>query len=473
MGILRRAVVAAAPLAAVGLAASAQPAPAPGTWAIPSDAAIKAILADRIDAKHQGVGIVVGIIDARGRRIIAHGALAKGDPRPLNGDTLFEIGSETKVFTSLLLTEAVRRGEVTLDEPIAKLLPATVKVPERGGKQITLVDIATHTSGLPRMPNNFRPKDAANPYADYTDEQLFQFVSGYTLTRDIGSQYEYSNLAVGLLGQALARRAGTDYPTLVRTRVTAPLGMKDTTVALTPALQARMAKGHNLALEPVSNWDIPALAGAGALRSTTNDMLTFLGAELGFKATDLKPAMAAQLDVTRPTQSPAMKVALGWHIVTTKNGDVIWHNGGTGGFRTWMGFDPKARVGVVVMTNASTATGGDDIGLHVIAGVPLASVKENPTLRPVVALTKAQIDGLAGRYQLAPAVVVTIVPYNDRLFAQLTGQQGAEIFPTSPTEVFWKTVDAQATFDRGPDGVATRLVLHQNGRDLPAPRVMP
>src|SRR5204863_9421865 len=132
MGILRRAVVAAAPLAAVGLAASAQPAPAPGTWAIPSDAAIKAILADRIDAKHQGVGIVVGIIDAKGRRIVAHGALAKGDPRPLNGDTVFEIGSETKVFTSLLLTEAVRRGEVTLDEPIARLLPDTVKVPERG-----------------------------------------------------------------------------------------------------------------------------------------------------------------------------------------------------------------------------------------------------------------------------------------------------------------------------------------------------
>jgi CubicO group peptidase (beta-lactamase class C family) len=467
-GIHRRGLIAAG-LAVAG-SARAQPATTPG-WAVPGDAEIKAILVDRIDVKRQGVGIVVGVIDAKGRRIVAHGALDKGDPRPLNGDTLFEIGSETKVFTSLLLAEAVRRGEVTLDEPLAKLLPEGVHVPERGGKQIELVDLATHTSGLPRMPSNFAPKDPANPYADYTAEQMFQFVSGYQLTRDIGERYEYSNLGAGLLGQALARRAGVDYPTLVRTRITGPLGMKDTVVALTPALQARMARGHNVGLEPVSNWDLPAMAGAGALRSTTNDMLTFLSYELGFRPTPLKAAMDDQFAVRRATPQPNMKVALAWHINSTPNAEVFWHNGGTGGFRTWMGFDPKARVGVVVMTNTANATGGDDIGFHLVAGTPLARVPVNPATRPVVTLTAAEMAALAGRYQLAPAMVVTIVPYNGRLFAQLTGQQGAEIFPTSSTEVFWKVVDAQATFDRGADGKATRLVLHQNGRDQPAPRI--
>jgi CubicO group peptidase (beta-lactamase class C family) len=154
------------------------------------------------------VGIVVGIVDRRGRRVVSHGALAKGDPRRLGADTVFEIGSETKVFTSLLLADMVRRGEVSLDDPVAKYLPPSVHVPERGGRQITLIDLATHSSGLPRMPTNFRPKDMGNPYADYTAEQLFQFVSGYTLSRDIGAQYEYSNLAVGLLGQALAAAPG-------------------------------------------------------------------------------------------------------------------------------------------------------------------------------------------------------------------------------------------------------------------------
>lgn len=458
-------------VAGLAVADAARAQPAAPSWTVPSDAEIKAVLADRIDAKRQGVGIVVGVIDAKGRRVVAHGALDGGDPRPLTGDTLFEIGSETKVFTSLLLADAIRRGEVTLDEPVARLLPETVHVPERGGKQIELVDLATHTSGLPRMPANFAPKNPANPYADYTAERMFEFISGYQLTRDIGERYEYSNLGAALLGQALARRAGMDYPTLVRTRITGPLGMKDTVVELTPALQARMARGHNLGLEPVPNWDLTGMAGAGALRSTTNDMLTFLGYELGFKATPLKAAMDDQLAVRRATPQANMKVALAWHINTTPTAEVVWHNGGTGGFRTWMGFDPRARVGVVVMTNTANAVGGDDIGFHLIAGTPLAGLRVNPATQPVVKLTQAEMDGLVGRYQLAPAVVVTIVPYNGKLFAQLTGQQGAEVFPTSPTEVFWKVVDAQATFDRGPDGKATRLVLHQNGRDQPAPRI--
>ena len=173
---------------------------APPNSPVPPDSEIRKILVERVDAFHQGVGIVVGVIDPQGRRIVAYGSLDKGDPRPLNGDTIFEIGSVTKVFTSLLLSDMVQRGEVALADPVAKYLPPEVKVPERGGRAITLVDLSTHTSGLPRMPSNFHPKDPANPYADYTAEQLFEFISSYQLTRDIGSQFEYSNLGGGLLG---------------------------------------------------------------------------------------------------------------------------------------------------------------------------------------------------------------------------------------------------------------------------------
>ena len=159
---------------------------------IPPDSEIRQILVDRIDKDRQSVGVVIGVIEPAGRRVVAYGSLDKGDKRLLDGDTIFEIGSVTKVFTSLLLADMVQRGEVALTDPVAKYLPPGVKVPERGGRQITLQDLATHTSGLPRLPSNLNPKDPANPYADYSVDQLYQFLSGYQLTRDIGTQYEYS-----------------------------------------------------------------------------------------------------------------------------------------------------------------------------------------------------------------------------------------------------------------------------------------
>ena len=210
---------------------------------LPSSADIDRMLAERIAAR-QDVGIVVGLIEPQGRRIVAHGSMAQGDAQPVDGDTLFEIASVTKVFTTLLLADMVRRGEVALDDPVAKFLPPDVKVPERG-RAITLEDLATHTSGLPRMPSNFAPRDWANPYADYSVDQLYAFLSDYTLTRDVGTQYEYSNLGMGLLGHVLARRAGTDYETLVGSRIAKPLGMDGTRIALTPKLRARLATGHN------------------------------------------------------------------------------------------------------------------------------------------------------------------------------------------------------------------------------------
>jgi D-alanyl-D-alanine-carboxypeptidase/D-alanyl-D-alanine-endopeptidase len=437
----------------------------------PSNDAIAKILADRIGAENLGVGMVVGVVDASGRRVVSYGSLAKDDKRPLNGDTVYEIGSMTKVFTSLVLMDMVLKGEVAVTDPVSKYLPATVKVPERNGKQITLQDLSTQNSGLPRMPTNFNPKDQANPYADYSVEQLYQFLSGYQLTRDIGAQYEYSNLGVGLLGHALTLRAGTDFETMVTSRICQPLGMNSTRVNLTPEMKARLATGHGAALSVMPNWDLNALAGAGALRSSANDMLTFLAANLGLIKTPLAAAMEKEISIRRPAGSPDMEIAYAWHIQTKNGNSIIWHNGGTGGYRSYMGFNPATRVGVVVLSNSSTDAAPDDIGRHLLdASYPLDKVEPIKEHKEITFDTKV-FDNYAGTYQLAPNAIMTISRDGDQFYTQLTGQGKLQIFPEGERKFFLKLVDAQLTFDTDAQGKATQVTLHQNGRDMPAKRI--
>ena len=452
-------------LLALALTSLAQPKPAP---AVLSDEEIRKILVERIDAQHQSVGIVVGVITPEGRRTVAYGHLAQDDPRPLNGDTIFEIGSATKVFTALLLADMVQHGQVALDDPVSKYLPKTVKMPERNGRSVTLVDLATHTSGLPRLPGNMAPKDPGNPYADYTVDQLYQFLSGYQLKRDIGSQYEYSNLGGGLLGHVLALRAGTDYESLVISRICGPLHMKSTSITLTPEQKSRFAVGHNAGMQPVENWDLPTLAGAGALRSTANDLLNFLAANLGYSKSPLAPAMAAMLKTRRPTGQAGLQVGLGWHIFTGHGKEIIWHNGGTGGYRSFMGYDPAAGIGVVALSNAGTDIGVDDIGRHLLdASVPLAKL---PAQHQEVKVDPKLFDGYVGTYQMTPAFALTVTREGDHLFVQATAQPKFEIFPEGDRDYFLKVVDAQITFVTDGQGRATELVLHQGGRDQHAKR---
>ena len=428
---------------------------------MPGDAEIRRILVDRIDVQRQAVGLVAGVIDAGGSRVVAY----KSEP-----DAVFEIGSATKVFTSLLLADAVARGEVALTDPVAKYLPAEVKMPQRGGRQITLEDLATHTSALPRLPSNLAPADAANPYADYSVAQLYAFLSSYQLPRDIGERYEYSNLGAGLLGHALARRAGMDFESLVRTRITGPLRMTDTSVTLTPALRQRLAKGHNAQGQPAANWDLPTLAGAGALRSTAADLLRLLGAFLGYTDTPLAGAMRAMLDVKRPTPTPALRIALGWHVLSTSSGrEIVWHNGGTGGYRSFIAIDAKSRTGVVVLSNMSTPAGIDDIGLHLLD--PSLPLLRPPTARTAVTLSAAQLDRCVGKYQLAPTFILTVTREDARLFVQATGQPRFELFAENERDFFLKAIDAQITFDVSGQGRAPSLVLHQGGAHQTARRI--
>lgn len=328
-----------------------EPAGEPGQQPV-TEAQIRGLLEWFVD-EELSVGIVAGVTTQEGRVVVGYGRLSADDPTQPDGDTVFEIGSVTKVFTSTLLADLVVRGELGLDTPVQSLLGAAARMPTRGGAEITLGHLATHSSGLPRLPDNFEPADGTNPYADYGAERLYRFLASHELDRDIGAAVEYSNVGYGLLGHALALREGTDYGALVTERILEPLEMADTAVELTTSLRARLALGHNERLQPAAGWDFTALAGAGALRSTVNDMLTFVEANTGLRESPLGAAMEFAHAPRLPDPALGMDLGLGWIIAAEGDRRFMWHNGATGGYSSFVGFDPEAREGVVVLSNSA------------------------------------------------------------------------------------------------------------------------
>jgi serine-type D-Ala-D-Ala carboxypeptidase/endopeptidase len=357
----------------------------------------------------------------------------------------------------------IEKGEVKPDDPVAKFLPATVKVPSRNGRQITLLDLSMQVSGLPRLPDNLKPADPANPYADYDAAKLYGFLSRYTLTRDPGEKYEYSNLAVGLLGHALALKAGMPYEELLRRRIFDPLGMSGTSITLSEAQKKRLAPGYNGSLKPVKNWDFAALAGCGAVRSTVNDMLKFVAANLELTDTPLKAAMRRMRSVRKEIGAEDLQIGMAWHVFTKFDTLIWWHNGGTYGYRSFVGFNPAKKEGVVVLCN--TFMDNDDLGRHILESrYPVAGfTKEAP--RKEIQVDAAVLEKYVGEYELTPAFKIAVTREGAQLFVQATGQPRFEIYAQSESEFFLKVVDANVTF------LPDALILHQGGMDQKAKKV--
>jgi CubicO group peptidase (beta-lactamase class C family) len=330
-------------------------------------ARVKQAAQDRV-AAGEYPALVIAVVKGKQSHVYGFGKLADG--KTPDADTVFEIGSITKTFTGLLLAEAVQAGKLKLNEPVAKLLPG-FKIPSRDGKQITLKNLATQRSGLPRMPTNFSPPDEDNPYAHYDAAKLKAFLASYKLPRDPDSKYEYSNLGFGLLGYALAQHANTSYAQLVTKRILQPLGMKMTGVTFSKAMRAHLAAGHGRTGAVTSNWtELGATAGAGALRSTGADMLRYLKANMGLLKT---PLDAATQFAQKPRRSITKdeKVGLAWMTRHDADGDVIWHNGGTGGYRSFLGFTADGQLGVVVLTNKAHSV--DDVGFATLLDSPMSN----------------------------------------------------------------------------------------------------
>lgn len=463
---------------------------------------------------------MVGIVDGHGSSIVSYGKLDNGTGQEVNGNTVFEIGSITKVFTALLLQDMVERGQMKLDDPVSNYLPPSVKMPSRNGKEITLRQLATHMSGLPRDPNNERENDV---WADYTVEQLYAFLSGYTLSRDPGAEWEYSNLGFGLLGHVIALKAGTNYESLVLNRICRPLGMDSTCITLTPGLKARLARGHTTSGKPVGNMDFQTLLGGGALRSTANDLLKFLSANLGLAPSGLTAVMQKTHQIQFENQ------ALGWGLT----GAVVWKNGGTYGYHSFVGFDKKQRRGVVILSNTRDDE-LDELGFLLLksewqSGQRPGAVKINPQIYgsyvgqyqmkrdfrlgilvirallnthktiagiaigvwlvlwlvlfrvfgsrkrwifatsavPITSLLFAFAAVALSRLVKAPALqaVASVSRQDDRLFVQITGQLKSELLPESETRFFERLSGIQMTFVRNFRGEATGIVVHSDGQD--------
>ena len=293
-------------------------------WQPPPDSEIARLITQR-NAPRPGQGIVVGVLGPDGQRFVAGGT---GAGAKFDRSTLFEIGSISKVFTSLILADMVNKGAVSLDDPAAKYLPAGHKVTERNGRQITLRDLSTHRSGLPRMADDMRPiSDPDGPFADYDEKRLLAFLDRYQLTRAPGSEWEYSNLGVGLLGYLLTRAAHTDYETLLRDRITRPLHMNDTMITLPPTDAARLAPAFDAFMRPVKPWDGGILVGCVGIRSSAADLLTFAVAAMD-PHSPIAPAVKTMLSVRVPGNSPQFDQALGWVVLHSAPGRELWTHSG-------------------------------------------------------------------------------------------------------------------------------------------------
>jgi serine-type D-Ala-D-Ala carboxypeptidase/endopeptidase len=320
-------------------------------FAAPATGPIRNALKQTVGGRDKIAGMVGVVIGEDGSRMVSYGS--SGVPGlALDGDSVFEIMSMTKVLTSLLLADMAARGEVSFGDPVAKYLPSSVNLHERGGP-ITLLDLATYTSGLPNMPGNLPPNwyELPNPMGDYTEAKLYEFLSSYVPKYEPGTHYEYANVSFGLLGIALARRAGKSYEELLVERVCNPLGLADTRITLTGEMRRHMVQGHDMDMKPTQIWDWPAMPGAGYARSTANNLAAFVTACMGLTRSPLRAPLARLTETRRATPLPGTEVGLGWFISSDGKEEIAWKSGLSAGCNTFIGFSTKRRRGAVLLAN--------------------------------------------------------------------------------------------------------------------------
>jgi CubicO group peptidase (beta-lactamase class C family) len=321
----------------------------------------------------------VGIIQNGQRHTFGFGHTGEGDAkRPTDSRTLFEVGSISKVFTSLSLAVMVDRGDVKLDDPLSKLLPDW-KLSEDAGR-ITLHELSTHTSGLPRLPLAMA-FDALwhndNPYVAFDERRLEHFLTTWKAPEP--KNFMYSNLGAGLLGTALHHkaRANFSYESLIQTTIAQPLKLTDTTVVLSEDQQSRYAHGLTVKGKPVASWDFVSLAGAGAIRSTADDLLTFLEYQITPESSPL--AGAIKLTQTTRKKTKNGEIGLAWLVVEKDGRTAFFHNGATGGYTAFIGFEPAGKNGVVLLSNTADAFAHDNsldkLGFEILTKTLTANLK--------------------------------------------------------------------------------------------------
>ncbi|MGL4514641.1 MAG: serine hydrolase [Lacipirellulaceae bacterium] len=406
------------------------------------------------------VGMSIGALRGDEECFVGLGSVGDGRGEP-DADTLYEIGSVTKVFTGLLLADAVTAGVVKLDQPLAELLPPGVKAPLRG-RPITLRDLSTHVSGLPRLPSNLdlSAVDPANPYMGYTGKDVAAFLNGHTLAREPGTKAEYSNLAVGLLGSVVARKQGLGYGEAVAKRIAGPLGMSDTTVALSDEQRARLATPHDAGGVATYDWDMGSMAGAGAIRSTARDMVRFARANMTLPKGKLGEAIELAWKVhQKPIVKEDFAMGLGWHVA--RDGTTRWHNGQTGGYHAMILVSRQLDAAVVVLANSATME-VDALAQSLVLVVSGRDVVPREFSKEVEVAPEV-MRRYVGKYRLAPGIDFTVTEEDGKLIVGLTGQSALRVYPRSETVWEYREVEADLTFEIDDAGKATSVTLFQNG----------
>ncbi|HEX3151682.1 MAG TPA: serine hydrolase domain-containing protein [Gemmataceae bacterium] len=309
--------------------------------------------------------VVVGVLDKDQEEIFAFGESNGMAP---DCCSVFEIGSITKVFTGILLADRVKAGVVKLDDPVQKHLPDGWVMPRRDDRDITLLHLATHTSGISRVPYGFlsvmiaHPED---PFARFDRDALIKGLPKTEIRNPIGARHEYSNLGVGLLGDALAHASkAKNYEAILNERVLSPLGLDDTGITLTDAQKKRIVSGFDGKGKAQPNWDFATCGACGAIRSTVADMLKFVKINMEPEG-PLKDALLMAQQNWRDIKGEDEQIGLCWfRYPSGKKLFRIWHNGQTGGYHSFLGFIP-GRGGVVVLCNVTTFQ-VDDLGFAVL-----------------------------------------------------------------------------------------------------------
>jgi CubicO group peptidase (beta-lactamase class C family) len=352
-------------------------------------------------------GMVIGLVDEGGSRIFSRGKLDNGTNQEVDGDTVFEIGSITKTFTSLLLLDLVERGIVKLNDPVAQYLPSSVKMPTHGGKEISLLNLAAQDSGLPFNADNLSGSDWKEQYDSYTVEKMYAFLSGYGLKADPGAQFQYSNIGMSLLGHVMELRTRTNFESLVVTRICLPLGLESTCITPTPQMKGRLATGHGDNGARAPRYSLQVMAGAGALLSTAHDLLTYLRANLGFTQSSLRPLMEQMQEIRHRDQPEFGTTAMPWYdwgVWIPPQTEILGHGGGTGGCSTFTGFDKEHRRGVVVLSN-QTALHASPIGYAILQRLPLSKESGTYFVREMVGIgTALASDEQSGRLRISRVI---------------------------------------------------------------------
>jgi len=300
------------------------------------------------------VGVSIAVLKDGKIYYYGYGETAKGNGQVPVQTTIFEIGSISKTFTATLLADEVNKGKIKLGDPVNKYLPDSIPPIIYDGVPVTIQSMMNHSSGIPRMPDNFGTNET-DPYIDYDDSKLFSFYKNFKPARKVGDKYEYSNLAVGTVGVILERINKTNYESLLLKTITQPLGMNDTREYLHATDSARFAKGYDNG-QYAAPWNFKAFMGAGGIRSTAQDMIKYAQAQLGTP----QAALNKDIQLTHiPTfKTPEATVGLAWHIIKPGNDSLLFHNGGTGGYRSYLAVNPQKKFAVVMLSNTTISVDG-------------------------------------------------------------------------------------------------------------------